>query len=276
MQSEFAERRWRQYMGQVKNKPKSDSGIQKEEKHAESKQFKQGIVIGIISSVVFAILSALFSNAAKLPVRMDNIEKNVKDLNSRIDTVESKFDQKIDETKSDIRGDIEGVGDDITRLENLILPFLHLKPSAEVQQQITYAYGEVNRVEQSGGLVLTSASVVAYNDHGAEYTANQLSDIKLLLPYHEGKQNVFFYGQFDEENRWDGDCLVNIYENALQTLFMKTENCLISSRRFQIQRQAAKRVGLSRKEPHRMTSVPGGPGITSETEITIKISNLTA
>ena len=84
------------------------------------------------------------------------------------------------------------MGDDITRLENLILPFLHLKPSAEVQQQITYAYGEVNRVEQSGGLILTSASVVAYNDHGAEFTANQLSDIKLLLPYHEGKQNVFF------------------------------------------------------------------------------------
>lgn len=145
---------------------------------------------------------------------MDNIEKNVDALNSRINTVESNFNQKIDETKSDIRDDIEGVGDDITRLENLILPFLHLKPSAEVQQQITYAYGEVNRVEQSGGLILTSASVVAYNDHGAEFTANQLSDIKLLLPYHEGKQNVFFYGQFDEENRWDGDCLVNIYENG--------------------------------------------------------------
>ena len=201
-------------MEMVKSKPKSDSGNQKEEKHAESKQFKQGIVIGsisaLISSVVLAVLTVLFSNAAKLPVRMDNIEKNVDDLNSRIDTVESNFNQKIDETKSDISGDIEDVGDDITRLENLILPFLHLKPSAEVQQQITYAYGEVNRVEQSGGLILTSASVVAYNDHGAEFTANQLSDIKLLLPYHEGKQNVFFYGQFDEENRWDGDCLVTI------------------------------------------------------------------
>lgn len=66
-------------MGKLKSKPKSDSGTQKEEKHAESKQFKQGIVIGVISalisSVVFAVLTALFSNAAKLPVRMDNIEK---------------------------------------------------------------------------------------------------------------------------------------------------------------------------------------------------------
>lgn len=147
-------------------------------------------------------------------LRLSNKQLLSNDLNSRINTVESNFNQKIDETKSDISGDIEDVGDDITRLENLILPFLHLKPSTEVQQQITYAYGEVNRVEQSGGLILTSASVVAYNDHGAEYTANQLSDIKLLLPYHEGKQNVFFYGQFDEENRWDGDCLVNIYENG--------------------------------------------------------------
>ena len=80
-------------MEMVNSKPKSDSGNQKEEKHAESKQFKQGIVIGsisaLISSVVLAVLTVLFSNAAKLPVRMDNIEKNVDDLNSRIDTVES-------------------------------------------------------------------------------------------------------------------------------------------------------------------------------------------
>lgn len=209
MQSEFAERRWNQYMGKVKNKPKSDSGIQGKE---SSNQFLTQFVVPIVTTLIINAIMLLFSNAAKLPVRMDNVEKDVEDLYSQINTVESRFNQKIDETKSDIRDDIEGVGDDITRLENLILPFLHLKPSAEVQQQITYAYGEVNRVEQSGGLILTSASVVAYNDHGAEFTANQLSDIKLLLPYHEGKQNVFFYGQFDEENRWDGDCLVNIYE----------------------------------------------------------------
>lgn len=211
MQSEFAERRWSQYMGKVKNEPESDSGIQGKE---NSNQFLTQIVTPIVTTLIINAIVLFSSNAAKLPVRMDNIEKNVDALNSRINTVESNFNQKIDETKSDIRDDIEGVGDDITRLENLILPFLHLKPSAEVQQQITYAYGEVNRVEQSGGLILTSASVVAYNDHGAEFTANQLSDIKLLLPYHEGKQNVFFYGQFDEENRWDGDCLVNIYENG--------------------------------------------------------------
>lgn len=64
MQSEFAERRWSQYMEMVKSKPKSDSGNQKEEKHAESKQFKQGIVIGsisaLISSVVLAVLTVLF------------------------------------------------------------------------------------------------------------------------------------------------------------------------------------------------------------------------
>ena len=48
-------------MEMVKSKPKSDSGNQKEEKHAESKQFKQGIVIGsisaLISSVVLAVLT---------------------------------------------------------------------------------------------------------------------------------------------------------------------------------------------------------------------------
>ena len=122
-------------MGKVKNEPESDSGIQGKE---NSNQFLTQIVTPIVTTLIINAIVLFSSNAAKLPVRMDNIEKNVDALNSRINTVESNFNQKIDETKSDIRDDIEGVGDDITRLENLILPFLHLKPSAEVQQQITY------------------------------------------------------------------------------------------------------------------------------------------
>ena len=58
MQSEFAERRWSQYMEMVKSKPKSDSGNQKEEKHAESKQFKQGIVIGSISALISSVFDS--------------------------------------------------------------------------------------------------------------------------------------------------------------------------------------------------------------------------
>ena len=61
-------------MEMVKSKPKSDSGNQKEEKHAESKQFKQGIVIGsisaLISSVVLAVLTVLFSNVELAKVLM--------------------------------------------------------------------------------------------------------------------------------------------------------------------------------------------------------------
>ena len=121
-------------MEMIKSKPKSDSGIQGKE---NSNRFLTQIVKTIATSLISSAIVLLFSNAAKLPVRMDNVEKNVDALNSRINTVESNFNQKIDETKSDIRDDIKGVGDDITRLENLILPFLHLKPSAEVQQQIT-------------------------------------------------------------------------------------------------------------------------------------------
>ena len=71
MQSEFAERRWNQYMGKVKNKPKSDSGIQGKE---SSNQFLTQFVVPIVTTLIINAIMLLFSNAAKLPVRMDNVE----------------------------------------------------------------------------------------------------------------------------------------------------------------------------------------------------------
>ena len=74
MQSEFAERRWSQYMGKVKNEPESDSGIQGKE---NSNQFLTQIVTPIVTTLIINAIVLFSSNAAKLPVRMDNIEKTL-------------------------------------------------------------------------------------------------------------------------------------------------------------------------------------------------------
>lgn len=59
-----------------------------------------------------------------------------------------------------------------------------------------------------------SDDIIAINTQsGEQYTAKDLSNQKILLPYKQGNQECYFYGQYNENNQWDGDCVVNIYEN---------------------------------------------------------------
>ncbi len=45
-------------------------------------------------------------------------------------------------------------------------------------------------------------------------TLEDLSGEKVFSTYQIDDQEILFYGQFTEEGLWDGDCLVNIYENG--------------------------------------------------------------
>lgn len=45
------------------------------------------------------------------------------------------------------------------------------------------------------------------------YTAKELTEKKILYPYTEDGQEIYFYGQFNENNQWHGACILNIYEN---------------------------------------------------------------
>ena len=58
---------------------------------------------------------------------------------------------------------------------------------------------------------------------GISYTAEDLINKKILLPYKSEGQECYFYGQFNENNQWDGDCIINIYENDNLISIMESE-----------------------------------------------------
>lgn len=67
--------------------------------------------------------------------------------------------------------------------------------------------------------------VVQDTENGQEYTVDQLSNQKLLIPYMQDDKEVIFYGQFNEKEHWDGTCIFNIYgysedigNNILETI----------------------------------------------------------
>lgn len=87
----------------------------------------------------------------------------------------------------------------------------------------TYVYIEN---ERSNDLCDLKGEVIAQNtENGREYTVDQLFNKKLLIPYMQDGKEVFFYGQFNEKEHWDGTCIFNIYgysedldSNILETI----------------------------------------------------------
>lgn len=61
-------------------------------------------------------------------------------------------------------------------------------------------------------LTWSREDIIATNlSSGQEYTAAELVNEKLLISYNENGQDVIFYGQYNENNHWNGSCLLNVY-----------------------------------------------------------------
>lgn len=56
---------------------------------------------------------------------------------------------------------------------------------------------------------------------GKEYTAKESIGMPMLIPYVDGKYNILFYGQYNEQYFWDGICTINVYEG--NDLYLITE-----------------------------------------------------
>lgn len=56
-----------------------------------------------------------------------------------------------------------------------------------------------------------------------ERNVEQMADQKLLLNYMDGERQVFFYGQFDTDGYWTGNCIINTYEDGYLTLIIDAD-----------------------------------------------------
>ena len=69
-----------------------------------------------------------------------------------------------------------------------------------------------------------SSDVIAIDlNSNIEYTAADLINKKLILTYEIEDSDIIFCGQFDENNNWNGQCIINVYNNELLSLATEAE-----------------------------------------------------
>ena len=187
------------------------------------------ISISIFCSIVASVIVSFVSSAITFPSRLDKIEKSLENINTTINTLTSD----ISDIKSGQIGEINlntefatinsklerldlqysSLEDRTKTLENNIFEVVKIQAYSNVISTIDTQFSSIKDENFHIDLLFTSKSDVIATDllTHTEYTAEQLADKRLLLTYEEEGNNVVFYGRFNENNHWDGNCIINVY-----------------------------------------------------------------
>lgn len=172
------------------------------------------IYLPLIASIT--TIGSVLVSFGRISEKIDGFGSDIEEIRKSI----SDMRQEINDASKDVSA-LKARADATEKsLDMLNQTVFSYRPTIEFASKITMTYSGVDAPYYSGIVTLGSATKIVYSKNipGQEYTAAQLAEQPLFLPYVEDGKEVYFYGQVDENGCWDGHCIVNIYENDKLTL----------------------------------------------------------
>ena len=171
------------------------------------------IFVGVISYVI------------TLRNDIDNLTNMIDAQNTQMDSLESALREEIHQVSQDMDNFSNDISDDMSSVKEIItalsVKVFDYRPTGFFASAITSTYDGVDAPYSSESPQISAMSYVVYSASNPEreYTAAEVAEQPLLLPYTENGNEVYFYGQLDSAGNWDGRCIVNIYDgNVLQLI----------------------------------------------------------
>lgn len=178
-----------------------------------------GLVAGILT--IFSCLVGVVCYINTLRNDINYLTDKIDAQNDQIGSLESALREEIHQVSQDMDSfsdDMSSVKEIITALSVKVFDY---RPTGFFASAITSTYDGVDAPYSSESPQISAMSYVVYSASNPEreYTAAEVAEQPLLLPYTENGNEVYFYGQLDSAGNWDGRCIVNIYDgNVLQLI----------------------------------------------------------
>lgn len=177
------------------------------------------IATGIIAGFLAIIGETVFCKISDFA----NMPQNIKEIQTQLQGMEGKQDSLQTEVDKIKNLGITAKFDSYDTSIKWIIEYL----SQNSGLKLSLAEGvsiETEKIDNNVYLVeptWTGREIIAIDVvSNKAYRADELSYIPLLIPYMEDGQEVYFYGQFNENNHWDGKCIINVYKNDKLTAIM--------------------------------------------------------
>ena len=133
----------------------------------------------------------------------ERINSQIEDMTEVIKDVIEDY-EKLDDTVGDLKTTVE-----ITKNEMYGLKRLKAEPNVAVE---ILKLSQKDDISSSNQAMWNGGDIVASDEDDIEnITAKELENQKMILSYVEGEQEILFYGKFSKNNRWDGNCILNVY-----------------------------------------------------------------
>ncbi len=190
----------------------------------------------LLSPLISIIATIFIAMIGFLGVNVYNLNGTVSSLNTSVQAIENKDTglPSINTKITDFSIYVKNLENRIENLENKVKILEDNKVGNNASKVYTY--------KPTGALLICMKNVKKNNSFienapswkstdiiakdiktEKEYTAKQLEGKKILIPYFENGQEVYFYGQFNTENHWNGDCILNVYKDSKLTYIMEAK-----------------------------------------------------
>ena len=154
-------------------------------------------------------LAEIKSDISSLKTDIDNIKENV----SRIEDNYVRHEERINEQEIKL-AELQGRLIEISAGQPV-----YIKPTSAFTDVISIKKDMIQFLSAPQWKNNTMIGRDLYS--GKEYYPDDLKNKTVVLSYKEDDQEVFFMGQFNERNHWDGECLINVYSNECFTISTK-------------------------------------------------------
>lgn len=168
------------------------------------------IISVFIIPLCISLLANILTNSLKSNADSDTIgelQVSIKNIEKRLDDIENA-----DDSKPNIN--VEG--------DNNFFNFGKLAQTSDELLDVSQGSGElvVNLDQPTWKL---EDKILYDTKSGIEFTAGQVVNQEILLKYKNDTEEIYFWGQFNENNHWNDNCLINVYENNVLESIMEAK-----------------------------------------------------
>lgn len=206
---------------------KQKKSVNKEQKdNVSDKPWITGVFFPLFCSVITGAVSVMVT-VVILNTKMEFVLDDINSINDNINTINESITSLKENTATNVAnveglkdsiGDLEKrmdiTEDDIKKLYNTIgnspASTVVCKPTQDTKMLLASVDIMSGSLASPGW---KSSDIVAENTStGKKYTAGKLVGKKVLMPYIDDGYEIFFYGSFNKNYHWDGNCIINSYK----------------------------------------------------------------
>ncbi len=165
-------------------------------------------LIGIFGSQMITIG---LSNLHQLPLQMENLTSQVNELTRSF----GDFSQEMRRETKDLGTVDSDFIKEFYELKGMVSASTVILPaSPEFSDKAENTLSAPDLPGKAPDVQFVASTVVARSADGKDIEAEDIANCRVLMPYKSGDQDVVFYGQINENGRWDGNCVLNTYRNG--------------------------------------------------------------